>query len=596
MARFRICPRQFILVSVLVTMAAVLTACPSDSNSTRATTTTITSTATITPAPTATATGAPTPTPTGSPTATPTATPTGTATPTPTVTPTPVACNSGNKYTFKNHNSYPIWLAEEYQGSSTPSAVATNTVTPPGNNWKMAHNDIVDLCMPSGWAGRFWARTECNFGLFSNDTGFKSCTATSDCDAAHICVGGKCLLDCSTEGGTPFCQGSTGLNNSKAFCYDISGVSVCSFPNGTVCKTGDCTGLYQCTGVWDDSGTPVLSQQSGAAPASLFEPASNGTDNVNYDVSLVSGYNTQIKVVPAATPSPGSNCYAPSCVSDLNATCPKNLRVTEAPTTTGAIPCGSGTYCKSGACHNNTTCIIGCNDPGDQCVFASPVPAGLKCDDIVVPPGPTATPTPNYTYEDMYRAIGPDVNQDSLSSCGQANETCWGPKDCAPNSEICVTGAIANFPANLGICAWSPPQNGLYFAPQAGCAGAADLGKPCGNYLAGYPTDALGYVCTTANYHGTQYVCVPQYDPPITGVGTLESPLGQTPLYSGEACPINPAWLIATTQAGGGTTPWYETFGAACPHEYAFQYDDHSGGLDCNNSPNQVNMTITFGP
>jgi hypothetical protein len=75
----------------------------------------------------------------------------------------------------------------------------------------------------------------------------------------------------------------------------------------------------------------------------------------------------------------------------------------------------------------------------------------------------------------------------------------------------------------------------------------------------------------------------------------LEQPSKQTALYTGEACPINPAWLTATTQAGGGTTPWYEPFSAACPHQYAFQYDDHSGGLDCT-SAGQVNMTITFGP
>lgn len=274
-------------------MVAVLAACPSDSNSTRVTSTvTATVTAGPTAAPTSTATATPRPTATVTPV--PTATPTSTASPTP--SPTPVACNSGNQYTFVNNNPYPVWLAEEYQGGGN---IAANTIAPPGNDWEMTPASSVVLCMPSLWSGRFWPRTECDFGLFSNEGAhFKDCSSTADCDsgAGTICVGGKCLLDCSA-GGTPLCQGSTGLDNANAICYGISGVNVCSFPAGTVCKTGDCSGLYQCTGVWD----AVTSQQSGAAPASLFEPTSNGTTNVNYDVSLVSGYNTQIQVAPSAS-------------------------------------------------------------------------------------------------------------------------------------------------------------------------------------------------------------------------------------------------------------------------------------------------------
>ena len=112
------------------------------------------------------------------------------------------------------------------------------------------------LCMPAGWSGRFWARTECDFGLFSTTGAFQGLHRHRRLrrGPGTICVGGKCLLDCST-GGTPFCQGGSGLNNANACCYGISGANVCSFPGGTVCKTGDCSGLYQCTGVWDDSGT-----------------------------------------------------------------------------------------------------------------------------------------------------------------------------------------------------------------------------------------------------------------------------------------------------------------------------------------------------
>jgi hypothetical protein len=119
-------------------------------------------------------------------------------------------CPSGNLYTFQNENSYPIWLGEGYQGSGNLNA---NIIAPPGNNWEMAANSSFALCMPPGWSGRFWPRTECNFTTpYSHDPGYKSCTSTSQCSSGHICLGGKCLLNCST-GSTPFCQSAQGLNN-----------------------------------------------------------------------------------------------------------------------------------------------------------------------------------------------------------------------------------------------------------------------------------------------------------------------------------------------------------------------------------------------
>ncbi len=169
-------------------------------------------------------------------------------------------CATGNLFTFINDNSYPIWLAEAYQGST--SGLAENTIAPPGHDWKMTPKRTVKLCIPAGWTGRFWPRTECNFDtLFGNDSGYKSCTSDSQCATGHLCYGGKCMLDCSpvppaTAPNTPFCQGTTGLNNPSAVCISISSdpaVDVCSYPQGTVCKTGDCEGLFQCYGSWDNS-------------------------------------------------------------------------------------------------------------------------------------------------------------------------------------------------------------------------------------------------------------------------------------------------------------------------------------------------------
>ena len=245
--------------------------------------------------------------------------------------PTSAECSTGDLYTFKNNNAYPVWLAEAYQGGGD---LNSNIILPPENNWMMATGTSVDLCMPAGWSGRFWPRTECNFTTaYSNDPGYKSCTAASQCGSGHVCFGGKCMLDC-TSGKTPFCQGETGLNNQNAVCVEsgyAGAAHFCSYPQGTVCKTGDCQGLYQCYGQWDAN----AARYGASGPVALFEPTSNSVTDVNYDISLVSGYNSQIQVMPSVPVPPDhpATCYAPGCTSDLNQGCPANLEVTEAPTT-----------------------------------------------------------------------------------------------------------------------------------------------------------------------------------------------------------------------------------------------------------------------
>ena len=89
--------------------------------------------------------------------------------------------------------------------------------------------------------------------------------------------------------------------------------------------------------------------------------------------------------------------------------------------------------------------------------------------------------------------------------------------------------------------------------------------------------------------------CVPAYNPPVSGLGSSESASRQPDLFTGVGSFINPEWLTASTQAGGGTTPYYETFANACPHQYGFSYDDIAGDMQCFSSA-PINFTITFGP
>jgi Thaumatin family len=111
---------------------------------------------------------------------------------------------------------------------------------------------------------------------------------------------------------------STGLWSGR-----IWGRTGCTFDASGMgrCDTGDCGGRLGCAGI------------GGKTPATLAEITwSAGPPNPDfYDLSLVDGYNLPM----AMAPLPGSHgknpaaydCLTPSCVTDLNATCPGELQV-----------------------------------------------------------------------------------------------------------------------------------------------------------------------------------------------------------------------------------------------------------------------------
>ena len=485
--------------------------------------------------------------------------------------------------TFVNNAQYPVWLAESYN-TTTPTIAL-----PPGSNWEIQPKGQTTLCVPKVWQGRFWPRTGCDFSLFGKSA--KQCTTSSQCDAGDICYGGMCLAQCnpssgkaSKGGGTPFCQSSLALDNTDAFCLNLSGaknnLGVCTFNPGVVCKTGDCLGLLQCYGTWDGR----TATQTGQSPASLFEPSFTSQSGANFDMSLVSGYNVLMAINPTAKSSCTSSSANPACTSDLNATCPANLRVAQAPGKGGPIKCGSGT-CPSGACVNNT-CVLGCNDPCDQCTQRNP--SALKCDQNLT--------GGEGTYEDMFcvkntatKGAGAGV---SMSSCNQGTPVCWGNADCLPG-ETCQTG-VTGFPTGAGVC--SPSKQAA-----TDCTTKSDLKKECGGYHnAGYP-DAINYLCASTGSGTNDVACVPGTTAQktiVSGLGDLTTLKGGgAPLYTGCGGVWNPDWVSTATTAGGGTTPFYKTFAAACPHAYGWQYDDYSGGFSCtapSTSPT-MSFTITFG-
>jgi hypothetical protein len=107
----------------------------------------------------------------------------------------------------------------------------------------------------------------------------------------------------------------------------VWGRTGCGFDAGGAgsCETGDCGAKLMCGGA------------TGKTPATLaeFTMGDGGVNPDFYDLSLVDGYNLPMGIAPLEgtyTKSPGAayDCLIPSCTHDLNATCPAELRQTNA--------------------------------------------------------------------------------------------------------------------------------------------------------------------------------------------------------------------------------------------------------------------------
>lgn len=221
------------------------------------------------------------------------------------------------------------------------------------------------------------------------------------------------------------------------------------------------------------------------------------------------------------------------------------------------------------------------------------------------------------TYRDMYCAkdLAADLIQ---SSVNQGTPTAFSQPDCfpaqrsAPDQEHDYRFVVPTWPegyappAGQGVCLaldapqvsipgfndyrWSDQSNATAGSP-VDCSTLPD-GAPCGGYQTLYNkwyVGALGYSCRTVTYETTagssltSHLCLP---PLISGLGTAYAPRTPsdptlTPLYAGVGGIFNRAWLTAGLQAGGGVTPYYQTFKNACAPAYTWQYDDPSGGFGC---------------
>ncbi len=96
--------------------------------------------------------------------------------------------------------------------------------------------------------------------------------------------------------------------------------------NSFRCETGDCGPWEKCAG----DGT----QRGGRTPATLAEFTLGGDGGKDfYDVSLVDGFNIQMSIF-AKTKQPGGSgpywCTDPKCLTDINLSCPEDLKTKNA--------------------------------------------------------------------------------------------------------------------------------------------------------------------------------------------------------------------------------------------------------------------------
>jgi hypothetical protein len=369
-------------------------------------------------------------------------------------------------------------------------------------------------------------------------------------------------------------------------------------PETLTCQTGACFDtdndghqLLDCS-IDNGGGSP-------SNPVSQFEVTSS-TGAVNYDVSIAAGFNVEIAATPAGggwvvSGTPASDvaaCLEAGCTADLNATCPTNLRLQ--------------------ASVNGVTMTVGCYDPCTACANGADLSCDADTGDLYTDcAGGTGAVTNASLYCAKNTVVTPDTSQYAQASSNQGTATAFGQSDCAFAQTFVVPAFESGYalPPGQGICLFldAPQTTDPHFNDYGWADGASQTtkncggsspdyvaladGTPCGGYLTsqadgstGYP-NALGYTCQTLTAESTSlaippHLCMP---PTTSGLGecTADS-LDGLPLYAAVGGVANPSWLAAGLIAGGGTTPYYETFKEACPNAYAWQYDDLASGFACN--------------
>jgi hypothetical protein len=172
-------------------------------------------------------------------------------------------CSGETPYTFTFSNAcpFPVWIGQHDSSDK-------NSYPPRDGNWALA--------------GRCRENKDCTSGACDTAKGQCTCSAASDCGGGANCMDGLCSVTAS------FCMPK--LWNSGVFWPRTGCIQSGDHLN---CLTGQCNPEGGTEGLVD-----CAAQKTGPmSPVALFEATLNA-DNVNYDVSLASGYNIPVQVIP----------------------------------------------------------------------------------------------------------------------------------------------------------------------------------------------------------------------------------------------------------------------------------------------------------
>ncbi|KAG8391284.1 hypothetical protein BUALT_Bualt01G0172000 [Buddleja alternifolia] len=135
-----------------------------------------------------------------------------------------ITCTNAAVFTLQNRCNKPIWPGI-LSGAGRPQLM--------NGGFRLNPNQKYDVVAPTGWSGRFWARSGC---VFDQSTNHGKCT-TGDC-------GGR--LECSGAGGTPPASLAEFTLDSPEDFYDVSLVDGFNLPIAVVPSggSGNCSAVY----------------------------------------------------------------------------------------------------------------------------------------------------------------------------------------------------------------------------------------------------------------------------------------------------------------------------------------------------------------
>jgi hypothetical protein len=392
--------------------------------------------------------------------------------------------------TFVNRCFQQVWLAELAPSTSAEVVPKSWALAPQCSSCAKGCNATTNTCNCT-------TNADCRFGA---PAGTKAAT----CNAGHCVDSAELLIP----------EGWSGRFWPRTRCS--------GGPSNFTCKTGQCgdPGSLDCTSV-----------NKSANRATLFEITTGGTNGLdNYDVSLVSGYNLPIKVIPLLpSDAPiwkkdtsfanqatitqkiytnsflfnniGSGGTSGNTKPEFHAK--RFSMVTDGPSITWS---NNGPSCETAGCTSDlrTTC------PGDL-RFKSGA-ATLACDSPanVCPNGGSPACSTNAMYYACKNYAGAqDVfgNVLGLQSPGGESPLCFSINDCQPGTTCLMNPTFVKplnppLPTGVGIC--TPViQNG-------GCTPGNE-----GTRCAAFPY--VDYTCNTVT-NTSQAVCLP---PTTSGAGEL---------------------------------------------------------------------------